>query len=257
MNMITEQELHGDAHQRRVGPELRTPELSRDTEASASFIAEVDATSSAPDTTTRMPTMYGLLDAVGHLRGDETPAAARAYREGNYGLLDEGRPRTSGVGRPGQAGVQRVRLLHMMTDKIRPGDGRHRRRRPTTAWAPSPRWPSDGSSIQILVYNHVNTFDNTLGGDVPGADAGVAVVNDLPFAPTRVLHYIVDHTHSNSHTAWASRDGQAPMPNADQWSTLATRPSCATTRRRWRQQLVDGDVSAEHYSASLIELRRE
>ena len=39
-------------------------------------------------------------------------------------------------------------------------------------------------------------------------------VNNLPFTPTRVRHYLIDHTHSNSHTVWAGM-GKPAMPNAD------------------------------------------
>ena len=44
-------------------------------------------------------------------------------------------------------------------------------------------------------------------------------VPGLPFAPPRVLHYVVDHTHSNSHTVWVGM-GKPLMPSADQWAPL-------------------------------------
>src|SRR5262249_40663201 len=84
-----------------------------------------------------------------------------------------------------------------------------------------------------LLYNH--TVGNVMMPMTPGiislADPtqGTLVslqVSNLPFAPSRVVHYVVDHGHSNAHTAWlAGGDwggGRArpPLPSADQWTTI-------------------------------------
>ena len=81
-------------------------------------------------------------------------------------------------------------------------------------------------------------------------------INDLPFTPTRVLHYVVDHTHSNSHTVWAEM-GKPPMPSAEQWETLRD----ASELCYFEAAAGDGGswtvtFPQNTYSASLIELRR-
>ena len=80
-------------------------------------------------------------------------------------------------------------------------------------------------------------------------------VNNLPFTPTRVRHYMVDHTHSNSHTAWAAM-GKPLMPNADQWDTLRDASELcyyetAASGGTWSVMFPQNT-----YSVSLIELRR-
>ena len=106
---------------------------------------------------------------------------------------------------------------------------------------------ADGNSIQVLVYNHINSFDIATWQRCRSESTLVSLtVNDLPFTPTRVLHYVVDHTHSNSHTVWADM-GKPAMPSAEQWDDAARRLRALLLRDRpRRRQLVDRDVSAKH-----------
>ena len=116
---------------------------------------------------------------------------------------------------------------------------------------------ADGNSIQILIYNHVNDFNTSTWETMSQATTLVSLsVNDLPFAPTRVLHYVVDHTRSNSHTVWSAM-GKPLAPSADQWTTLRDASelcyyeTAAGGGNSWTVMFPQNT-----YSVSLIELRR-
>jgi hypothetical protein len=82
-------------------------------------------------------------------------------------------------------------------------------------------------------------------------------VDKLPFTPTRVLHYVVDHTHSNSHTVWASM-GKPVAPSADQWQTLSDASELCYYANSFRGGKSLTVMFPQYtYSASLIELRRD
>jgi xylan 1,4-beta-xylosidase len=76
---------------------------------------------------------------------------------------------------------------------------------------------SDGSALQILVYDHVAgaTADPTQSSLV------TLSVTNIPFAPgpVRIRQYVVDHTHANSYTAWVGMNKPA-KPTQAQWSML-------------------------------------
>ena len=114
------QGLHRRADQRRVGPGLR-PELSRDTEASASFIAK-SIHFIGTDTSTRLPTMYGYW-TLSDIYEEMNTGSATAYREGNFGLLLKGDPNIPASFDVAKPAFNAFRLLHMMTDTIVPVTG--------------------------------------------------------------------------------------------------------------------------------------
>jgi len=256
MNLIASKNFTGDVINDEWGPGY-DPELSRDTEASASFIAK-SVHFIGTDTTTRMPTMYGYW-TLSDIYEEMNTGAARAYREGNYGLLlkgDANIPASADLAKPA---FNAFRLLHMMTDKIVPVTGGIAAATDNGVGAVA-TLSDDGSSLQILVYNHVNNFDNTTWEAMSQESTLVSLsVNDLPFVPTRVLHYIVDHTHSNSHTVWASPSmGKPLMPTADQWATLRDASElCYYATPGGGSNSWTVMFPQNTYSASLIELRRE
>jgi xylan 1,4-beta-xylosidase len=193
------------------------PELSRDTEASASFIAK-SIHFLGTDTTTRLPTMYGYW-TLSDIYEEMNTGTATAYREGNYGLLLKGDPNIPASFDVAKPAFNAFRLLHMMTDTIVPVSGGISSATDNGVGAIA-TLASDGNSIQILVYNHINSFDIATWEAKSQESTLVSLaVSNLPFTPTRVRHYLVDHTHSNSHTTWAGM-GKPLMPNADQWNTL-------------------------------------
>jgi len=256
MNLIVSKNFTGDVINDEWGPGY-DPELSRDTEASASFIAK-SVHFIGTDTTTRMPTMYGYW-TLSDIYEEMNTGAARAYREGNYGLLlkgDANIPASADLAKPA---FNAFRLLHMMTDKIVPVTGGIAAATDNGVGAVA-TLSDDGSSLQILVYNHVNNFDNTTWEAMSQESTLVSLsVNDLPFVPTRVLHYIVDHTHSNSHTVWASPSmGKPLMPTAEQWDTLRDASElCYYATPGGGSNSWTVMFPQNTYSASLIELRRE
>jgi len=234
------------------------PELSRDTEASASFIAK-SIHFLGTDTTTQVPTMYGYW-TLSDIYEEINTGAGRAYREGNYGLLlkgDDAVPVSYDLAKPA---FNAFRLLHMMTDTTVTVTGGVTDATMDGVGAVA-TLAADGNSLQILVYNHVNSFDPTSFADMSQQSQMVSLkVDNLPFTPTRVLHYVVDHTHSNSHTVWADPMGmnKPVAPTADQWQTLSDASELCYYANNW-----DGGHSMTAmfpqytYSASLIELRKD
>jgi len=231
------------------------PELSRDTEASASFIAK-SIHFIGTDTTTRTPTMYGYW-TMSDIYEEMNTGAPRAYREGNYGLLLKGDPAIEDSFDLAKPAFNAFRLLHLMTDTTVPVTGGVTDPNANGVGAVA-TLAADGNSMQILVYNHVNSFDPTTAEAMSQESTLVSLkVDNLPFTPTRVLHYIVDHTHSNSHTVWMGM-GKPVMPSADQWATLKQASELCYYANGWN----GGDSMTAMfpqytYSASLIELRRD
>ena len=235
------------------------PELSRDTEVSASFIAK-SIHFLGTDTTTRLPTMYGYW-TLSDIYEEMNTGSARAYREGNYGLLLKGDPDIPASFDLAKPAFNAFRMLHMMTDTIVPVTGGIAAATDNGVGAVA-TLAADDSSIQILVYNHVNSFDlATWEATATSTDPTMAPVvsvnvTGLPFAPTRVLHYMVDHTRSNSHTVWASM-GKPLAPDATQWETLRDASelcyyeTAAGGGNSWHVMFPQNT-----YGVSLIELRR-
>jgi len=231
------------------------PELSRDTEASASFIAK-SIHFLGTDTTTQVPTMYGYW-TLSDIYEEINTGAGRAYREGNYGLLlkgDNAIPVSYDLAKPA---FNAFRLLHLMTDKTLTVTGGV-----TDANADGVNavatLAADGNSLQILVYNHVNHFDSSMAEAMSQTSQLVSLtVDNLPFTPTRVLHYVVDHTHSNSHTVWAAM-GKPVAPSADQWQTLSDASELCYYANNWNGGKSMTAMFPQYtYSASLIELRKD
>jgi xylan 1,4-beta-xylosidase len=253
MTLIAGKSFTGDVINDEWGPGY-DPELSRDTEASASFIAK-SVHFIGTDTTTRMPTMYGYW-TLSDIYEEMNTGIATAYREGNYGLLLKGDvniPESFDLAKPA---FNAFRLLHMMTDTIVPVTGGIAAATDNGVGAVA-TLAADGSSIQVLVYNHFNNFDNATWEATSQTPTLVSLtVHDLPFTPTRVRQYIVDHTHSNSHTVWAAM-GKPAMPTADQWNTLKDASELCSY-----ETPVSGGNSwtamfpQNTYSVSLIELSR-
>jgi len=235
------------------------PEMSRDTEVSASFVAKA-IHFLGTDTTTPVPTMYGYW-TLSDIYEEMNTGSARAYREGNYGLLLKGDPDIPASFDLAKPAFNAFRMLHMMTDRIVPVTGGIAAATENGVGAVA-TLAADDSSIQILVYNHVNSFDlatweSTATSTDPTKAPLVSLnVTGLPFAPTRVLHYMVDHTRSNSHTVWASM-GKPLTPDATQWETLRDASelcyyeTAAGGGNSWHVMFPQNT-----YGVSLIELRR-
>src|SRR5262245_12373323 len=193
------------------------PELSRDTEASASFIAK-SIHLLGTDTTTRIPDMYGYW-TLSDIYEEMNTGNALAYREGNYGLLLKGDPNIPASFDLAKPAFNGFRILHMMTDKSLPVTGGIAAATDNGVGAFA-TVADDGSSVQVLVYNHTNSFDPATWEATATTPTLVSLrVDGLPFTPSRVLHYVVDHTHSNSHTVWSAM-GKPGQPSVEQWEML-------------------------------------
>jgi xylan 1,4-beta-xylosidase len=139
---------------------------------------------------------------------------ATAYREGNFGLLLKGDARYPASYDVAKPAFNAFRLLHGMGDVSLATTGGTTGNGVNAAATIS----SDDSAVQILVYNHIDggTADSTASSLVS------LTVNNLPFGagPITVRQYVVDHTHSNSHTAWVAM-GKPAQPSQTQWTQLA------------------------------------
>jgi xylan 1,4-beta-xylosidase len=252
-NMIAAKNFTGELINDEWGSSYQ-PELSRDTEASASFIAK-SIHFLGTDTTTRLPTIYGYW-TLSDIYEEINTGAARAYREGNYGLLLKGDPDIPDSFDLAKPAFNAFRLLHMMTDLTVPVTGGIAAATDNGVGAVA-TLAADGSSVQILIHNHVNSFDVANWEAMSTQSKLVSLtVRNLPFTPTRVLHYVVDHNHSNSHTVWAAMD-KPVVPSAEQWATLrAASELCYFPASPTGGNSFAVMFPQNTYSASLIELRR-
>jgi xylan 1,4-beta-xylosidase len=251
--MIASKNFTGEIINDEWGPGY-DPELSRDTEAAASFIAKSIAFI-GNDPTPPMPTMYGYW-TLSDIYEEINTGSALAYREGNYGLLLKGDPNIPVSFDLAKPAFNAFRMLHMMTDTIVPVTGGIAAATDNGVGAVA-TLSADGNAIQILVYNHVNNFDISTWETMSQESTLVSLaVHDLPFPPTHVTHYVVDHTRSNSHTVWSAM-GKPLAPSADQWATLRDASELC-----FYETNVSGGSSwtamfpQNTYSVSLIELRR-
>jgi xylan 1,4-beta-xylosidase len=193
------------------GPSYK-PDISRDNEVAASYIAKT-INLLGSDTTTAPPASYGYW-AVSDLYEEIYTGSATAYRPGNFGLLLKGDskiPESYDVAKPA---FNAFRLLHMMGDQQLAvtggtiGDG---------VGAAATR-STDGSAVQVLVYNHV-----TGGAADPTQSTVVSLtLSNLPFTGSiRIRQYVVDAGHANSYRAWlAMSSPPPPIPTQAQWVTL-------------------------------------
>jgi xylan 1,4-beta-xylosidase len=188
-----------------------TPDVSRDTEVAASFIAKTIHLIGS-DTVAPPPTTYGYW-AVSDLYEEINTGSALAYREGNFGLMLKGDPKIPASYDVPKPSFNAFRLLHMMSDTSLAVAGGTSDDGVNAAATMS----SDQSAVQVLVYHHVT------GGAADSSQSSVVALNvdHLPFAdgPVRVRQYLVDAAHANSHTAWVAMQKPA-QPTADQWATL-------------------------------------
>jgi beta-xylosidase len=188
------------------------PDVVRDNEASASFIAKtvhLIATESAYPP----PFMFGYW-TISDLYEEINTGQNLAYREGNYGLLlkgDASVPASFDLEKPA---FNAFRLLHLL------GDSRVESSGGTTEDGVNlvATRADDESSVQVLVYDHVN------GGVADGASSEQVSlsVKNLPFTSDRVAvrHYVIDRDHSNSYRPWVAM-GRPAAPTAEQWAELA------------------------------------
>ena len=191
------------------GPSSK-PDVSRDNEVAASYIAKTIHLLGS-DTTAAPPSSYGYW-AVSDLYEEIYTGTATAYRPGNFGLLLKGDPKIPESFDVAKPAFNAFRLLHMMGDKQLAVTGG------TTADGvnAAATGSSDGSALQVLVYNHV------AGGAADASQSSVVslTVNNLPFAgPARVRQYVVDHSHANSYRAWLAM-GAPSNPTQAEWVTL-------------------------------------
>lgn len=193
------------------GPSYDT-NVVRDTEVSASFIAKAvhligTGTKYAPPFMLAWWTLSDLYEEFNS--GTNT-----AYREGNYGLLLKGDPNIPASFDVAKPAFNAFRLLHMMGDVRVTATGGNA----TNGVNATATTSTDGSAVQVLVYNHVE------GGAANSANSNLVklTVNNLPFTGTvNVRHYVLDRGHSNSYQTWVSQ-GKPAKPSAAQWTQLSS-----------------------------------
>lgn len=186
-----------------------------DTEISASFIAKTIHLLGT-DPANKPPSMfaYWVLSDFYEEVNTGTSTAYHAAGSSSKGLLLRGDSRYPASFDLAKPPFNAFRILHAMGDVTLATSGGT----PANGVNAAATISSDGSAIQVLVYNHVD------GGAADPTASSIVTLNikNLPFAsgPLTVRQYVVDHTHSNSHTAWVAM-GSPPQPTDMQWSQLA------------------------------------
>jgi xylan 1,4-beta-xylosidase len=225
MNTITSTKLNGkgftgDVMNDEFGPSYK-PDISRDNEVAASYIAKTVHLLGS-DTTTAPPASYGYW-ALSDLYEEISTGTATAYRPGNFGMLLKGDPKIPESFDVAKPSFNAFRLLHMMgaqqlqvSGGTNSGDGGAA----TDGVGAAATLSSDGATLQVLVYNHVTGG----AGDSSKSNVVSLTLNNLPATvtgsgPIRIRQYIVDRGHANSYRAWVAM-GSPPVPTQAQWVTL-------------------------------------
>jgi xylan 1,4-beta-xylosidase len=209
LTVVKNMKFTGEVLNDEFGPSWM-PSVSRDNEVAASYIAKVIHLLGT-DASVPAPASYGYW-AVSDLYEEIRTGTATAFRQGNYGLLLKGDPAIPESFDVAKPSFNAFRLLHMMgAERLRVTGG-------TAAdgvGAAATR-SSDGSALQILVYNHVD------GGqaDASKSSSVSLTLNNLPFTGRiRVRRTIVDYGHANAYRAWLAL-GSPSNPTQAQWVML-------------------------------------
>jgi xylan 1,4-beta-xylosidase len=186
--------------------------VTRDNEVAASFIAKTvhligTASKAGP------PYMYAWW-ALSDLYEEFDTGTATAFREGNYGLLLKGDPAIPVSFDVAKPPFNAFRLLHMMGDTRISTSGGTTSDGVNAAATVS----SDGSAVQILVYNHVTGG----AGDSSKASQVKLTVNNIPgTGALKIRQYLLDRTHANAYQAWVGL-GKPAKPSEAQWTQLSS-----------------------------------
>ena len=254
MTLIANKNFTGEVINDEWGPGY-DPELSRDTEATASFIAK-SVHFIGTDTTTRVPTMYGYW-TLSDIYEEMNTGSALAYREGNYGLLLKGDPNVPASFDLAKPAFNGFRLLHMMTDTVVPVTGGIAAATDNGVGAVA-TLAADGNSIQVLVYNHYNGFDlATWQTMAQRVDAGVAD-HQRPAVHADARSALCRRPHALELAHGVGRHGQAgACRRREQWETLRDASElCYYEAAPSGGNSWTATFPQNTYSASLIELRR-
>jgi beta-xylosidase len=158
--------------------------------------------------------------AISDLYEEIDTGAATAFREGNYGLLVKGDPAIPVSFDVAKPVFNAFRLLHMMGDTQLSVSGGTTNDGVNAVATIS----SDGSAIQVLVYNHVNAET----GDSSKASQVRLTVSNLPWSGTvNVRHIMLDRTHGNAYQTWVGL-GKPAKPSQSQWTTIASAAELCT-----------------------------
>lgn len=200
----------GDVFATEWGPDSAAS-VARDTEVTSSFVAKAIHLLGT-NTSVPLPVGYGYW-TISDIYEEINTGTNTAYREGNYGLLLKGDPNIPESWDVAKPAFNAFRLLHWLGDvQIEATGGT-----PANGVNAVATLGTDSRSLQVLVYNHVS------GGAADPTQSSLVslTLNNLPFAagPVAIRQYFVDHTHSNSHTAWVQM-GKPAQPTQDQWTTL-------------------------------------
>jgi xylan 1,4-beta-xylosidase len=183
-----------------------------DDESSGSFIAKTIHLLSDNDATQYpMPTAYSFW-CISDIFEEWNAGTTCSFYSG-YGLLvrgDKNIPDSWDVPKPS---YNTFRLLHKLTDARvslaggTTGDG----------IGGVATLSSDNSSLQILLYNHVDGAQ----ANSASSDSVELTVDNIPFAPgdIKVEYWLIDRTHSNGYRVWQNL-GSSTTPSATQWTQI-------------------------------------
>ena len=218
------------------------PDVSRDTEVSASFIAKT-VHLIGTDTLAAPPASYGYW-ALSDLYEEVYHGNGLAFNEGNFGLLlkgDPAIPQSFDIGKPA---FNAFRLLHRMGDTSVAMTGGTS----SDGVGGAATVSADGSALQILVYNHV------AGGqaDPTQATSITLSANNIPFAPgpVRIRQYVVDHTHAECIHGLGQDEQTGKADARSSGPRCGAPPSSVTTRRTRTSPRARGPFSSPRASTA-------
>jgi xylan 1,4-beta-xylosidase len=204
-----------------VGPTSRVP-VQRDMQQTASWLARTIHLFNEGGSKYPPPEMlaYWSISDI-YEEGMNAPSNV-SFQQGNYGMLLRGTSSYAPSCDIPKPVFQAYRLLHKLGAWEDSSSGGI-----TTNFAPvtdgvgiiatSSKKGAQNDSIQILIYNHVNS---TTQNSAP-KDSVNLTVNNIPWAPGRIKveHFAIDTIRSNTFTKWASI-GKPAAPSNSQWDEI-------------------------------------
>jgi xylan 1,4-beta-xylosidase len=209
----------GPAFEDECGPTVNVP-AQRDMQQSASWIARDVHLLNEQGPNYPPPSMlaYWTISDIYEEGMDATGTIS--FEEGNYGMLCRGTPTYANSYDIPKPVFQAYRMLHKLgayEDSSWGGLANTSTGNGVSLIATSSDTGSSNDSIQILVYDH---YVSTTQSSAP-TDSVILTVNNIPWAPgqVHVEDFLVDTTHSNTHTKWVTL-GKPAVPSNAQWDSL-------------------------------------
>ena len=185
----------------------------RDMQQSASWLAKTVHLLNEGGPNYPPPPMFAYWAISDLYEEQETNVSNLSFQEGNYGMLCRGDSSYANSWDIEKPVFQAYRLLHKLGANEDSSNGGVSATDGVNLVATS---SVNNDSIQILVYDHYASQTQT---SAP-TDSIILTVNNIPWAGSaHVEDFLVDTTHSNTHTTWVGQ-GKPAAPSHTQWDAI-------------------------------------